>query len=120
VNVYVPTVVGVPVIAPVVELTVKPGGIAPVITKVKGAVPPAGLKLPVYATPTVPVGGTLASVGSGFTVIVAVAKLFVPATSAVNVTIICDVIPAGAVYTTVKPVVFDKLPHALPDPHASV
>jgi hypothetical protein len=48
VNLYVPTVVGVPVIAPVVALNVKPGGIDPaVITKVKGVVPPAGLKLPV-------------------------------------------------------------------------
>jgi hypothetical protein len=106
------------VIAPVVALNVKPGGIDPaVITKVKGAVPPAGLKLPVYGTPTVPVGGTLASVGSGFTVIVAVAELFVPVTAAVNVTIICDVIPAGAVYTTVAPVVFERLPHGAPDPH---
>jgi hypothetical protein len=50
-------------------------------------------------------------------VIVAVAELFVPVTAAVNVTIICDVIPAGAVYTTVAPVVFDRLPHGAPDPH---
>jgi hypothetical protein len=66
------------------------------------------------------VGGTLAKVGSGFTVIVAVAELLVPFTAAVNVTVICDVIPAGAVYTTVRPVVFDRLPHDTPDPHASV
>ena len=108
-------------IAPVVALNVKPGGRVPAeITNVRGAVPPAGLKLPVYGTPTVPVAGMLASVGSGFTVMVAVAELFVPVTAAVNVTMICDVIPAGAVYTTVAPVVFDRLPHAVPDPHASV
>jgi hypothetical protein len=98
VNVKVPTAVGVPVMAPVVALNVKPGGSDPAaITNVNGAVPPAGLKLPMYGTPTVAVAGTLASVGSGFTVMVAVAELFVPATSAVKVTIIWDVIPAGAV-----------------------
>ena len=48
--------------------------------------------------------------------IVAVAELFVPVTAAVNVTIICVVMPAGAVYTTVVLVVFDKLPHD--DPQA--
>ena len=67
----VPADVGVPVMAPVVALKLRPGGSDPeAMLRVSGAVPPAGFKLAVYATPTVPAGGVPASVGSGLTVIV--------------------------------------------------
>jgi hypothetical protein len=57
----VPAVVGVPVIATEVsvsEVKFKPGGSAPELEKVYGAVPPLALQLaPVYATPTCAPGG---------------------------------------------------------------
>ena len=106
-------------IAPVVALKRRPGGSDPeVMPNVSGAVPPLGFRLAVYAVPTVPPGGVPASVGSGFTVIATVLALGVPVTAAFNVTERGVAIPAGAVYTTVAPVVFERLPQAEPEEHA--
>jgi hypothetical protein len=59
VKLYVPAVVGVPVIAPVDGFSVKPGGRKPLINEnVYGATPPVATRAELYAVPTcaVPVG----------------------------------------------------------------
>jgi hypothetical protein len=48
---------GVPVIAPVVELRARPGGRLPSVrANLYGAVPPVATSTPEYGTPTTPVG----------------------------------------------------------------
>src|SRR5208337_84459 len=72
VKLNVPTVVGVPVIAPVDELSESPGGSAPLmIENVYGAVPPAALSTELYATPNcaVPVGQLSVSAGDETTML---------------------------------------------------
>jgi hypothetical protein len=58
-NVYVPVVVGVPVMAPLDALMLSQLGELPLTEYLYGGVPPAALQLPVYATPTSAVSGTL-------------------------------------------------------------
>ena len=49
--------VGVPEIAPVVELMVNHGGTLPTAAKLYGGAPPVAVQLPAYATPTCAVNG---------------------------------------------------------------
>ena len=52
-----PELVGMPLISPVDELSVKPTGSEPVLTlNVYGGVPPAAARVSVYPTPIVPLG----------------------------------------------------------------
>jgi hypothetical protein len=102
-------------------LKLNPGGKVPAERlNVIGAVPPAGFVPLLYAAPTVPVSVTTVSVGSGFTVIVALLALVVPVTAAVNVTIICVVSPGTAVNTTLVPVVAESDPHVGAEPQLIV
>ncbi len=54
---WVNAALGVPVIAPVVELRVRPAGRLPSVrTNLYGAVPPLAIIVPKYGRPTTPVG----------------------------------------------------------------
>ncbi len=68
-----PTVVGVPLITPVVGERLRPAGRAPVVTAyLYGAMPPAAVSVSVYATLTIAFGAVPVSVrvGTGSTVMV--------------------------------------------------
>jgi hypothetical protein len=115
VNVDVPVVVGVPEITPVDALKVSPAGSDPLtMLVVSGAVPPAETIVVLYATPTIPSGGTPLRVGSGFTVILTVSWFFVFGIAATRVSCMGAVIPDGAVYVTAAPVVAERVPQAAP------
>ena len=78
VNVYVPAVVGVPEMTPVVVFSVNPGGSEPdVIENVNGAVPPFTCNVDEYGAPTVawpwPQDPHSRSIGGATTTIVQVA-----------------------------------------------
>ena len=77
----VPLAVGVPLIAPVAVLRLRPGARLPaVMAKLYGAVPPAALMVAEYGVPVVPLpsdAGVRVKVGA-LTVIVTVAALEVP------------------------------------------
>lgn len=94
----VPAPVGVPVIAPVEELSVKPLGRAPTeIDQVNGAVPPPPARVWLYAAPAVAFGReAVVTEGRAFTVMESVAVFDVSATEvAVIVAVIGLVTLAG-------------------------
>src|SRR6185437_5503051 len=87
VNVNVPAAVGVPEMAPVAALKVRPAGSEPLeIFVVNAGVPPAETIVVLYGDPTIPTGGAPISVGSGLTVIVTVSWLLVSGIAATSVT----------------------------------
>jgi hypothetical protein len=75
-------VVGVPLMIPVLESSVRPGGScvdgSPAVTlQVNGAVPPPGRSVAVYLTPKKPFGNVVVAMVSGFEMIIDTARLAV-------------------------------------------
>jgi hypothetical protein len=56
--------------------------------------------------------------GSGLTMIATVCELLVPERAAVSVTLSCEVIPEGAVYVLLVPVLLETLPQVAAEQEA--
>lgn len=106
-----PAVVGVPVIAPVLLLRLKPAGKLPeVVEYVRAPAPPVTAMLWLYAVPTTPAGSVVVVIAGGALTVMLSEAAFVVSVTDVAV-IVADPVPdAGALYVADVEVWLDSVP----------